>query len=193
MNVLNLLTKQQLEKVTIKSLEKGVTLFRENDECNCIGIVLEGEVSIVSYLNNGNEIIYNTVFPNGIFGNNLVFSSNPFYKGNIITSVDSRIALIYKDDLINLLKTNELFMIEYLKIQSNFSIELNNKIKMLSIDSAEERLYFYMHEHNKIVSYTSITELAKQLFLKRETLSRLLSKLVKEKKIIKKNNTISLI
>lgn len=193
MNVLNLLTKQQLEKVTIKSLEKGVTLFRENDECNCIGIVLEGEVSIVSYLNNGNEIIYNTVFPNGIFGNNLVFSSNPFYKGNIITSVDSRIALIYKDDLINLLKTNELFMIEYLKIQSNFSIELNNKIKMLSIDNAEERLYFYMHEHNKIVSYTSITELAKQLFLKRETLSRLLSKLVKEKKIIKKNNTISLI
>ena len=141
MNIINYLNKKQMEVVKIKSLEKGTTLFRENDECKCIGIVLEGEVSIVTYLNNGDEVIYNNVFSNEIFGNNLIFSSEPYYKGNIITNVDSRIAFIYKKDLLNILKTNDEFLVEYLKIQSNFGKALNNRIKLLSIDSAEERLF----------------------------------------------------
>lgn len=193
MNILNTLKPSQLKHIVIKSLDKGMVLFRENDICDCIGIVIEGQISIVSYLENGKEIIYNTLKEDEIFGNNLIFSSEPHYKGNIITNVSSKIALIYKYDLINFLSNNKDFLIEYLKIQSDFGKTLNNRIKLLSIDSAEEKLYYYLHKNKGVIEYTTVSDLAKHLYLQRETLSRLISKLVKEKKIIKTKNTIKLL
>lgn len=193
MNILDTLKPSQIKLVKILHLKKDEILFRENDICKCIGIVVSGQVSIVTYLNDGNEIVYNSIKDNGIFGNNLIFSSNPYYKGNIITNSDSKIALIQKNSLIKLLRENESFMIEYLKIQSDFGKVLNNKIKMLSIDSAEERLLFYMHENSNKIEISSISSLAKELYLQRETLSRLLSRLQKNKTIQRKGNTISII
>lgn len=193
MNILDTLKPSQRALVKTKDHKKDTILFREFDECKEIGIVINGSVSIVSYLNDGKEIIYNTIKENGIFGNNLIFSSFPYYKGNIITNVDSKIAYISHDILIKLLKNNEAFLIEYQKIQSDFAKALNNTIKMLSIDSAEEKLYFYLHENDGKIKYDSITQLSKQLYMQRETLSRLISKLLKQKKIKKDNNTISIL
>lgn len=193
MNILSTLKSSQIKLINTKSYKKGTVLFRENDKCESIGIIIKGHISIVSYLIDGNEIIYNTLKENDIFGNNLIFSSHPYYKGNIIVDKDSEIAIIKKEELINLLSKNTGFLIEYLKIQSNFGKSLNNKIKLLSIDSAEERFYFYMHEHNNVIEYQSISDLAKQIYLKRETLSRLISKLVKQKKIKKESKYITLL
>ena len=192
MNILDTLKPSQLKFIKTKHLKKDDVLFRENDKCNCIGIVISGQISIVTYLNDGTEIVFNTLKENGVFGNNLIFSSFPYYKGNIITNVSSEIALIQKKDLISLLKTNEAFMIEYLNIQSDFTKILNNKIKLLSIDSAQERLMFYMYENDNEIEFTSISSLAKELYLQRETLSRLLSKLQKQNIIIKKGNTLKI-
>ena len=91
--------------------------------------------------------------------------------------------MIYKDDLLEILQKNSAFMIEYMKVQSIFAKDLNNKIKLLAIDSAEERLLFYLHVNKNVIEYDSITSLAKSLFLQRETLSRLLSRLEKQKVI----------
>ena len=193
MNILDTLKPSQIKLLNIKNLKKGNVLFYENDKCESIGIVVTGQVSIVSYLADGKEIIYNTLKENEIFGNNLVFSTDPYYKGNIIIDIDSKIAIIKKNDLLKLLESNQSFLEEYLKVQSNFTKSLNNRIKLLSIDSAEERFYFYMHEHKNVIKYVSISNLAKQLYLKRETLSRLISKLEKQKKINKKDKYITLI
>lgn len=193
MNILDFLNTSKLNNINIKTLNKGDVLFRENDKCEYIGIVVEGQVSIVTYLEDGKEVVFNTLNPGDIFGNNLIFSSEPYYKGNIIINVNSKIALINKRELISLLKSNEEFMIEYFKIQSNFSKDLNDKIKLLSMDAAEDRFYYYMHQNKKTITYSSISELAKQLYIKRETLSRLISKLVKQKKITKNKDTITLL
>lgn len=193
MKILDTLKPAQQKLLNMRSLKKGTVLFHENDKCESIGIVINGQISIVSYLIDGKEIVYNQITNNGIFGNNLVFSSEPYYKGNIIVDIDSEIAFINKKDLVKLLSDNDLFLTEYLKIQSDFGKTLNNKIKLLSIDSAEERFYFYMHEHSNAIKYSSISDLAKKLYLKRETLSRLISKLVKQKKIKKDKESITLL
>lgn len=192
MNILDLLKPEQIIYVNIKFLKKEIVLFRENDLCESIGIVIKGQINIVSYLENGKEIIYNQLKANGIFGNNLIFSSKPYYKGNVVAITDSEIAIINKIDLIDILKSNEAFMIEYLKIQSDISKTMNDKIKLLSIDSAEDRFYYYMYENKNKISYSSVTELSKQIYMKRETLSRLLSKLQKQNKLIKNKNYIEL-
>ena len=190
MNITDLLSNKEKKTLIIKSLKKDDILFYELDLCECIGIILEGSVNITSYLEDGKQIIYNTINKDGIFGNNLLFSSNPYFKGDIQANCDTKIALIYKNNLIKLLQSNEQFLIEYIKHQSNFAKQLNSRIKLLSIDNAEERFYYYLHENNNIINIESVSELSRNLNLQRETVSRLLSKLIKENKIIKTKNII---
>ena len=193
MNIIELLTEKEKRHIKYINLKKSQTLFFENDLCLDIGIMISGEVTIKSYLNDGKEIIYNILKKGDIFGNNLIFSSNPYYKGNIIASTDCEIGLISKEDLLYIFNKNETFLKEYLKIQSNFSKSLNNRIKLLSIDSAKERLLFYLHENKNEINFDSITSLAAELYLSRESLSRTISKLKKDRYIIKDKKIIRLI
>lgn len=193
MNIIDYLAPAQKKKLKYIKPSKGTTLFLENDKCSSIGIVINGQVSIVSYLNDGKEIIYNVLKENEIFGNNLIFSSDPYYKGNIITNEDSLIAMVSKKHLCEILSSNNKFMIEYLRISSDFAKKLNNNIKLLSIDNVEERFLFYLHEHQNKIEYSSISSLASLIYVERETLSRLISKLLKQNKIIKKDKTIELL
>ena len=192
MNIIKLLDDKQKKVLLHLWLNKGDVLFRENDICNDIGIVIEGEISIVSYLADGSEVIYNVIRNDEIFGNNLIFSSQPFYKGDIIASKDTQLVLIKKDDLIEIMHTNKQFMIEFIRIQSNTGKALNNRIRLLSMKSAEDRLLYHLHENNNIITYSSISSLARELFLERETVSRLISKLGKNKIIFRDSNTIRL-
>lgn len=187
MNILTLLKPKQY---VVKKLPKDSTLFYEGDTCKSVGIVIQGNIKISSFLEDGHEVIYNTLKENDIFGNNLIFSSNPKYKGDIIALADSTIALIDKKELLTILANNQEFLIAYLQIQSNFGKALNDKIRLLSIESAEERFYYYLHINNNEISFSSITQLAKELSLSREATSRLISKLIKTKKIKRNKNTI---
>ena len=192
-NLLETLNKEELEKVKIVSLSKEQILFHEGDVCESVGVVIEGEIEIASYSYGGKEIIFNHLYPGMVFGNNLIFSSNPVYKGSIIAKKPSKVALIYKNQLISLLKNNDEFLLKYLQYQSDTGKDLNGKIKLLSLDNAEERFFYYAHSQNGVIAYSSITKLASILSLQRETLSRLISRLVKEKKIIKDKHTIKVI
>ena len=192
MSIIDLLSKKEKKHLIYRNLEKGAVLFHESDQCRYIGIICKGEVSIISYLDDGKEIIYNTIQQDGIFGNNLIFSSEPYYKGDIIADSDSIIVLISKNDLIDILQNNKEFFKEYLKIQSDSSKALNNRIRLLSIASAEERFRFYMHENRNRVAYDSIEHLARKMYLTRETLARLLSRLEKNSSIIRENKVIIL-
>ena len=192
MNITETLTNKEKKYLRHINLDKGDTLFHENDPCNSVGLIIQGEISIISYLEDGKQVIFNTIGENGIFGNNLIFSSEPYYKGNVIAQKKTEIALIYKDDLLNIFEHNRLFLEQYLSIQSDFTKSLNNQIKLLSIESARERFLFYLHENKNVIHYDTITALANKIYLKRETLSRTIGILEKEKYIIKEKGTIKL-
>lgn len=193
MNILENLSKKEKELLIIKDYPKGHIIFKEEEECHYIGIVLSGSLAIVSYLYNGDEIIYNTLKTNSIFGNNLIFSSDPYYKGNVLCLSDVSICLISKDLLIYLLQNNNNFLKEYLTIQSDFGKSLNGRIKLLSFEKANDRLLYFLKQHNGIYTYDSINNLALELHLKRETLSRTISKLNKEKIIIRIDKTLKVL
>ena len=192
MNIIDLLSKEEKKHIVYRNLSKGDVLFHENDTCRYIGIVCKGEVSIISYLDNGKEIVYNTIRTEVIFGNNLLFSSDPYYKGDIIADSDSVIGLISKEDLLTIFEKNRDFLTEYLKIQSDSSKALNNRIRLLSIPTAEERFRFYMHENRNRISYDTIEHLARKMYLSREALARLLSRLESNNSIIRENKVIIL-
>ena len=191
-DLLTHLSVEELAKVKMINLQKEEILFNEGDLCESVGVVLDGEIEIASYSYTGNEIIFNRLTSGMVFGNNLVFSSDPHYKGAVIAKKPAKVGLIYKNTLISLLKTNEEFMLTYLQLQSDTGKQLNNKIKLLSLSSAEERFLYYLHSEGGVINYQSVTKLASILFLQRETLSRVLARLIKEKKIVKTKHTIKL-
>lgn len=190
-NILSLLDKQERQLVSVRSYNKNDALHREGDKCEEITIVSEGKIKIVSYSFSGKEIIFNELGKNQIFGNNLLFSSEPNYKGNVISVDKSIVVTIKKDNLITLLSSNKEFLKEYLKIQSDFGKSLNSRIKLLSIDSALERFEYYLFINKGEIEFKTITSLATELGLKRETLSRLISKLEKENDIKRSLHHIS--
>ena len=189
-NLLNHLNQEELKQVKIINLQKEEILFNEGDVCESVGIVLDGEIEIVSYSYTGNEIIFNRLSSGMVFGNNLLFSSDPHYKGSVIAKKPAKIGLIYKNSLISLLKNNEKFMLTYLQLQSDTGKLLNNKIKILSLPGAEERFLYYLHSEGGKIEYESVTKLAALLSLQRETLSRVLAHLIKENKITKTKRLI---
>lgn len=187
-NIFDILSSQEKKRIKYISLSKGEILFHEGDICECVGVVLEGEISIVSYSYHGKEIIFNQLTPFMLFGNNLLFSSDKKYKGSVLAKKASKVGLIFKKDIIFLLKNNDQFLELFLQYQSNIGKDLNSKIKLLSFDNAKERLLYYFYIHNNVIEYDSITKLANQLFLQRETLSRLINSLEKDN-VIKRNKT----
>lgn len=192
-NLLETLTTEQLNQVKTVTLKKDEILFHEGDVCEVVGIVIDGEVDIVSYSYGGNEIIFNHLLPKMMFGNNLLFSSDPRYKGSVIAKKPAKIGLINKKSLISILKDNETFLASYLQYQADMSKELNGKIKLLSLDNAEERFTYFLHSHGDKIAFKSITNVASSLSLQRETLSRLISRMIKEEKISKNKNQIVLL
>ena len=184
-NLLNSLNSEQLKQVKIVTLQKEQILFNEGELCESVGVVLEGEIEIVSFSYTGNPLVFNRLTQGMVFGNNLLFSTNPHYKGSVIAKKPAKIGLIYKNSLVSLLKNNDEFMLLYLQLQSDTAKELNNKIKLLSLLGAEERFLYYLRSRGGIIEYQSVTSLANELSLQRETLSRLLTRLVNNKKIVK--------
>ena len=174
--ILQLISKHK-ELLELRQFKAGETIFLENDTCKAIGVLKKGEISIKSYFSNGKEITYNTLKEGQMFGNNLIFSSNPFYRGDVIAEKDSEIYFIDKDTLTNILKTDDEFLIEYLSEQSDFSKTLNFKIKLLTIQSAEDRIQYYLTFNKGIIIYKTITKLANELYMTRESLSRTLKKM----------------
>ena len=189
-NILDLLTLKEKENIIYNELKVGDILFYEGDMCDSIGIIKSGYIVILSYTFTGGEIIYNTLESGDIFGNNLIFTDDNKYRGNVIAKENSEVIIIKKNVLLDILKNNEEFLKEYLIIQSNFTRSLNTKLKLLAFDSARDRLYFYMSLNDNKIIYKTISELSNRLFMKRETLSRLLSKLEKSGEIIRNNSTI---
>ena len=191
--IIDLLTEQEKNYLIYKSFKEDEVLFYENDVCNTLGVVIEGELKISSFTFEGNEIIYNELVRGSVFGNNLLFSKDNRYKGDIRATSKGKVAIIKKDNLVKLLTGNEKFLKEYLSIQSDFARSLNSKIKLLSFINAKERLLYYLFINNNHVKYKSITGLSKNLYLTREATSRLISTLVKENIIIKKKHEIILV
>lgn len=180
----------------VKYLELDVknkeTIFFEGDECQKIGIVVSGRLSIVSYYSDGKEVIYNILEKGKMFGNNLIFSSEPFYRGDVVADEESKVLLIDKEEFLKAISSNQEILELFLREQSDFSKSLNLKIKLLTIDSAKERILYYLTINKNVITYKSITKLAKTLYLSREVVSRTIYKLEKEGLIEIKDKRITL-
>lgn len=189
--LLQVLTKKEHKLVKGYQVTKNSVINHEGDLCENVGVIISGKVDIVSYSFQGKEQILNSLKAGDIFGNNLIFSSEPIYRGDVIAKEKCVIAFINKENLIYLLQNNQDFLTLYLKAQSDFGKSLNARIQLLSFTNAEERLVYYASKNDNVIVFKNVTTLAAQIGIQRETLSRLLTSLVKRHLIKKEKGKIT--
>ena len=183
--ILNVLSKKEHQLVKGYQIAKGNVIYHEGDVCESIGIIISGKIDIVTYSFDGKELLINSLKSGEIFGNNLLFSSSPIYRGNVIAKEKAVVAFINKENLVALLQNNSEFLNLYLQAQSDKAKSLTARIQLLSFPNAEERLFFYASKNNGVITFKNVTTLAATIGVQRETLSRLLTNLI-ERHLIKK-------
>ena len=138
-------------------------------------------------------MLINSLKAGEIFGNNLLFSSSPIYRGDVIAKEKCVIAFISKENLEYLLQNNKEFLELYLQAQSDKAKSLTGRIQLLSFPNAEERLFYYASKSNGVITFKNVTTLAATLGVQRETLSRLLTTLIKRHLIKKEKGKITVL
>ena len=191
--LLNVLSKKEHKLVQGYQVAKNSIIYHEGDLCENIGIVVSGKIDIASYSFEGKEQIINSLKAGDIFGNNLLFSSEPVYRGDVIAKEKSVIAFINKENLVYLLQNNQDFLNLYLKAQSDKVKALTARIQLLSFTNAEERLFYYASKNNGVIVFKNVTTLAATIGVQRETLSRLLTSLIKRHLIKKEKGKITVL
>ena len=189
--LLQVLSKKEHKLVNGYQVTKNSIIAHEGDVCENIGIIVSGKIDIVSYAFKGKEMLLNSLKAGDIFGNNLIFSSDPVYRGDVIAKEKCVIAFINKENLIFLLQNNQDFLKLYLQAQSDFGKSLNARIQLLSFTNAEERLFYFASKNDNVIIFKNVTALATQIGIQRETLSRLLTSLVKRHLIKKEKGKIT--
>ena len=191
--LLNVLSKKEHQMVKGYQIAKGNIIFHEGDVCESIGIIISGKIDIVSYSFQGKELLINSLKAGEIFGNNLIFSSSPIYKGDVVAKDKCVVAFINKENLVYLLQNNVEFLDLYLQAQSDKAKLLTARIQLLSFTNAEERLLYYASKNNGIIIFKNVTTLAATIGVQRETLSRLLTVLIKKHLIKKEKGKITVL
>ena len=191
--LLQVLSKKEHKLVNGYQVTKNSIIAHEGDVCENIGIIVSGKIDIVSYAFKGKEMLLNSLKAGDIFGNNLIFSSEPVYRGDVIAKEKCVIAFINKENLVFLLQNNQDFLKLYLQAQSDFGKSLNARIQLLSFTNAEERLFYYASKNDNVIIFKNVTALAAQIGIQRETLSRLLTSLVNRHLIKKEKGKITFI
>ena len=191
--LLQVLNKKEHKLVNGYQVTKNSIIAHEGDVCENIGVIVSGKIDIVSYAFKGKEMLLNSLKAGDIFGNNLIFSSDPIYRGDVIAKEKCVIAFVNKENLIFLLQNNQDFLKLYLQAQSDFGKSLNARIQLLSFTNAEERLFYYASKNDNVIIFKNVTALAAQIGIQRETLSRLLTSLVNRHLIKKEKGKITFI
>ena len=179
--------------------KKNTTILNSVKKENIIGIVQEGNIQITKTDYNGNTTIIEDLYESDIFG--FDFSSISNSEQNIVTKEDSKIIIIYFDDIIKK-ELNYPYFNQFLKnllvIMSSKINNANNRIEILSHKTIRNKLLAYFKiiskkNKSKIIYLPySYTDLADYLGVDRSAMYRELKHLKEEGLIETKNKKITL-
>lgn len=189
---------QYLEANTLNYKKNSIILSNVKQE-NIVGFVVDGSLQIIKTDYNGNETIIETLYENDVFGSNLSSISNNEYT--ILTKEDSKIVILYFDDIINK-ELNWAYYNQFLKnlleiVMYKFSLN-NERINILTNKTIRNKLLAYFEISAKKTNSKNIylpfsfTELADYLAVDRSSMHRELKNLKDEGLIDIKNRRIKL-
>lgn len=192
------LTDAQLKDIhsitTVRNYRKGTMIFLEGEPGEGFHFVKIGKVKIVKMTDDGREHIINILSPGDLFAEVLLFNSGT-YPATSVAVEDSKIGVIKNSDLERLILANNALALQLIKVLSQRLMFTQQKIKNLALNDVTARtaetLLRLGQQHGKplgnghiqITLDLSRQDLASLVGTTRETVTRTLSALKKDKLI----------
>ncbi|AYE34413.1 Crp/Fnr family transcriptional regulator [Clostridium septicum] len=162
----------------LASYDKNDIIAVEGEDCNSIGIVVDGIIEIQNIYENGKNLTIKRFSRGDVFGEALVFSKQHIYPATIISVSKSKILFINKESIINFCFKDVDFLNNFMCLLSEKIIMLNNKIRNTSLKSIRQKISNFLLEQYNIREKTVINlniskkEFAEILGIPRPSLSR---------------------
>ena len=127
----------------IKTYEPETVIAYSGDECKNLYILIEGSVrgEVVDF--KGKVIKIEDINAPDTFAEAFLFADENNLLVNIVTNTKSKILIIYKNDLLQLFKSNKKILENYLNITSNRFVLITKKLKFLSLKAIKGKLANY--------------------------------------------------
>ncbi len=168
---------------SLKKYKKNEIIAQEEDDCDSLGLIIEGKIVIERLYPSGKEIIMKSLKGGDVFGEALIFSEFNKYPATVLSRENSSILYLTKSEIIKLFSLNPMFMENFMGLLSEKVIILNNKIKSLSLKTVKQKVVDYILQEcisqktNTIKLKGSKEDLALYIGIPRPSLSRELIKL----------------
>ena len=182
-----------------KKYYKGQIIANEGEECNSLGLVIEGTIEIQRIYSSGKYIVLKQMKSGEVFGEAIIFSQKNEYPATIIASSDSLILYLKKEDIIQLCIKEEIILKNFITLLSDKIFVLNRKIKTISFKSIRQKVVNFILEQvkesdSKIIRLKLNREgISSLLGIPRPSLSRELMKLRDDRMIKFNKNTIEIL
>ena len=183
-------------KYKICKIKKDCLLFRENEKCNDISILLEGEVIIQKMTMDNKTIIIDKLSHGDILASQTPFAEYNHYMADTYTLKECVVMYISKEQLINICLNDREVLEKILSHICTKNQKLLNKISYLTSGSIRNSINKFLYENyinsgcREINLYMSKTTLSEYLGIERTSLSRELKKMKNEGLIDFNRNSI---
>lgn len=87
-------------KYNIKHYDKDQTIAIEGDDCKNLGIIINGNIEIHKSFSSGKVVTINHFQEGNIFGEALVFSGSHSYPATLISTNNTEIMFISREDIV---------------------------------------------------------------------------------------------
>ena len=187
-----------IDQSYIKSYQKEEYILKTGDFTSNTGIILKGEISVISEDFWGNKNIISTLSEGDIFAEIFSLKNNIPLNVSVISNEDSTILFINVNEIINKTR-NFIFIKNLMNIISTKTLMLNRKNELLSKRTIREKVMTFLSQqaisanNNSFKIPFSREEMANFLAVDRSALSRELSKMKKEGIITYNKNNFTLI
>ena len=141
-------------KYSFEEYKRGSVIANEEEECSSIGLILEGVIEIQRIYPSGNSIIVKRLKCGDVFGEALVFSKESTYPATIISTTDSKILFVNKNEILRLCLREEKILENFVSLLSDKVFMLNNKVKSLALSNDTKfSSIFSSLKHNLNISF----------------------------------------
>ncbi|MGQ9571395.1 MAG: Crp/Fnr family transcriptional regulator [Thermodesulfovibrionales bacterium] len=177
-----------------KKLERKKTIFLEGQEGHSIFLLVHGAVKLYKTSPVGKEVVIKIIYPGEIFGEVILFEKEN-YPVTAQTLRDSLILMLPKFQIHCLLNI-ERFRNDFISMLMKKQRHLADRILYLTANDVEERFFLFLEEQygrkNEYIINMSKKNIASVIGTNPETLSRLILRLKKEKKILWEDKKLTL-
>lgn len=184
---------------SLNEFSNGDVIAIEGDSCDSLGIILDGDIEIHKSFASGKNVTINHFEAGNIFGEALVFSGQHLYPATIISSNQSKIMFIHRNDIIHLMTLDTRILNNFMGVLSNRILMLNQRLTNLTLDSLRKKIAnMLLIEYKKQgTSYLTLPysrkKMAEMLNSPRPSLSRELAKMREDGLIDFYKNSIKLL